>query len=594
RTATGPNDKPGGSERLSWQSWDVSPFMGKQAVLRIVDKSTGGWGHINVDHIIQCDEPPVKELVMRLKIEKRYLNLPVKNGAEMRRMRIALDGATAAPSRMAREFDIELADGEPDFWVFCDMTPFLGREIEIHVDGMPKDSKALEAIALDDAIKGADDLYREKRRSQFHFSSRRGWNNDPNGLVYHNGEYHLYYQHNPYGWNWGNMHWGHAVSSDLVHWKELPIALYPKTYGDWCFSGSAVVDAANTAGFKSGGEDVIVAAFTSTGRGECIAYSNDRGRTFTDYEGNPVVKHAGRDPKVIWHAPTGRWVMAVYDEQEGKKNGIAFHTSPDLKHWEFQSRIEEYFECPEFFPLAVDGDAARMKWVVYAGSGEYSIGDFDGKQFKTEIYKQRFNWGNCFYASQTFNHIPPEDGRRIQIGWGTSSTPDMPFNQMMTFPCSLTLHGTDDGVRMFARPVKEIECLYTRTHTFEGRALAPDANPFEGIEGELFHIVADIELGDAKELTFIVRGTPVVYRVDKQELACADKAAPMKPSNGRIRLELLVDRTSIEVFGNDGAVYMPMGVIAPEDNRSLALHSDGTAKAAVLTVHELRSAWTLD
>lgn len=588
RTATGPNDKPGGSERLTWQSWDVSEFMNKQAVVRIVDKSTVGWGHINIDHIIQCDAPPVKELVLRLKISKRYLNLPVTTGAEMRRMRMVIDGVTV------RDLDIELADGEPDFWTFCDMTAFMGREIEIRVDGMPKDSKVSETIVQDDAIKGAEDLYREKLRPQIHFSSRRGWNNDPNGLVYHEGEYHLYYQHNPYGWNWGNMHWGHAVSSDLVHWKELPIALYPKAHGDWAFSGSAVVDAANTAGFKSGDEDVIVAAFTSTGRGECIAYSNDRGRTFTDYEGNPVVKHEGRDPKVIWHPSTNRWVMAVYDEQAGKKNGIAFHTSTDLKHWEFQSRIEEYFECPEIFPIAVDGDANRMKWVVYAASGEYSIGEFDGQQFNTEIYKQRFNWGNCFYASQTFNNIPVEDGRRIQIGWGTVSIPGMPFNQMMNFPCALTLRATDAGLRMFARPVKEIEGLYSKTHTFNDAPITADVNPLKEIEGELFHILADIQLGDAKELRFNVRGTAVVYRADKQELTCLDKTAPMTPSEGRIRLELVVDRTSIEVFGNDGAVYMPMGVIAPADNRSLGITSDGSAKAITLTVHELRSAWTVD
>ena len=153
-----------------------------------------------------------------------------------------------------------------------------------------QDSGDLRAVVSSDTIQGAEDLYREKHRPQFHFSSRRGWNNDSNGLVFYQGEYHLYYQHNPYGWNWGNMHWGHAVSTDLVHWQELPIALYPRQFGDWCFSGSAVVDADNTGGFKAGEQDVIVAAYTSTGRGECIAYSNDQGRTFTDYPGNPVVK----------------------------------------------------------------------------------------------------------------------------------------------------------------------------------------------------------------------------------------------------------------------------------------------------------------
>src|SRR6202789_961610 len=213
-------------------------------------------------------------------------------------------------------------------------------------------------------------LYAEARRTQFHFTSRRGWLNDPNGLVYFEGEYHLFYQHNPYGWDWGNMHWGHAVSPDLVHWTELPIALYPREYGDWCFSGSAVVDRHNTSGFGSANAPPLVAAFTSTGRGECIIFSKDRGRTWTEYEGNPVVRHAGRDPRLLWHEPTKRWVMAVYDETAGARS-IVFHSSPDLKKWSFESRIDGFFECPELFELEVSGDDARRRlWVLYAADGE--------------------------------------------------------------------------------------------------------------------------------------------------------------------------------------------------------------------------------
>src|SRR6185295_14840190 len=162
----------------------------------------------------------------------------------------------------------------------------------------------------------------------------------------------------PYGWNWGNMHWGHAVSRDLVHWEELPIALYPRKFGDWAFSGSAVVDQRNTSGWKQGRNDLLVAAFTSTGRGECIIYSNDRGRTWTEHEGNPVVKHQGRDPKLVWDAPSRRWVMALYDEFE-KKQWITFHTSSDLKRWEFASRIEGFYECPDLFELPLKNTS---KW----------------------------------------------------------------------------------------------------------------------------------------------------------------------------------------------------------------------------------------
>jgi len=586
RSATGPNDRPGGSERLAWQCWDVSEFAGKEAVIEIVDRHTGGWGHINIDQIIQCNEAPVREGRLVMKAERQFLNLPVKNGAPMRRMRVlAANGAV-------REFDIELAEGAPDFWTFLGLTPFLGQEVVVSLDAMERDSRILDAIAQGDTVRGAEDLYSEALRPQFHFSSRRGWNNDPNGLVFHQGEYHLYYQHNPYGWKWGNMHWGHAVSPDLVHWTELPIAIYPAQYGDWAFSGSAVVDVNNTAGFKAGGEDVIVAAFTSTGRGECIAYSNDRGRTFTDYPGNPVVQHAGRDPKVIWHQPTAQWVMAVYDEEEGKKRGIRFYTSKDLKQWTYQSRVEEYFECPEIFEIALDGEPANTRWIVYAANGAYSIGTFDGRVFTPESGPHPFNFGNCFYASQTYNGIPAEDGRRIQVGWGTVNIPDMPFNQMMTFPCELSLRSTPEGPRLFARPVREVALLHGVKHEWADKPIPEGSEALKGVAGDLFHVLAEIELGDAREAGFVVRGVPVRYDVEKAELACAGKSAPLQPEDGRVRLELLVDRVSIEVYGNEGRVYMPMGVIPGADAHGLEMYArGGGAKAVSLEVYEMQPAW---
>ncbi|MBP8953815.1 MAG: DUF4980 domain-containing protein, partial [Armatimonadetes bacterium] len=168
--------------------------------------------------------------------ERRYLNLPVRNGAPKQRVSLTIDGT------VVREFEIELAEGEPDFWVFLDLAPFQGNTGTLRLLDKPRDSAGLDAVTQDDEIRGAEDLYRERYRPQFHFTSRRGWNNDPNGLVYFDGEYHLFYQHNPYGWGWGNMHWGHAVSPDLVHWREVGIAIYPHNYGDWVFSGSAAID----------------------------------------------------------------------------------------------------------------------------------------------------------------------------------------------------------------------------------------------------------------------------------------------------------------------------------------------------------------
>jgi fructan beta-fructosidase len=206
---------------------------------------------------IAAPETQTREILL----QSAYLNLPVKTGATMKRMVVSIEGGPV------REFDIELAEESPDFWVFLEVSPFRGKKALLRVTSPGGSPKALKAVTQGDAIEGAQDLYKERHRQQLHFSSRRGWNNDSNGLVFYKGQYHLYYQHNPYGWNWGNMHWGHAVSTDLVHWTELPIALYPTRFDDWCFSGSAVVDWDNLAGFKTGQNEAIVAAYTSTGRG---------------------------------------------------------------------------------------------------------------------------------------------------------------------------------------------------------------------------------------------------------------------------------------------------------------------------------------
>jgi fructan beta-fructosidase len=591
RTATGPNDRPGGSERLDWYSWDVRDLAGKQAVIQIVDQRQGGWGHVNVDQLVQSDtKREVGPSSRQMTIERRYLQFPVKNGAASVRMKVT------AGDRVVDEFDIELATAAPSFWAFLDMENYRGQQATIEVDRLPSDSQGLAQVRQQDEIPGAATLYQEKYRPQFHFSPRIGWNNDPNGLVYYKGEWHLYFQHNPYGWNWGNMHWGHAVSSDLVHWAELPIAIYPYKHGDWVFSGGAVVDKDNTAGFQSGAEDVIVASYTSTGRGEAIAYSNDRGRTFTDYEGNPVVKHQGRDPKIIWYRPGKHWVMAVYDEEgtgSEQQRRIAFYTSTNLKEWTLQSKLDGYFECPEIFWLPVDGDTRNTRWVVYAADGAYQVGAFDGKTFiPEEAGKQRFNWGNCFYASQTYSDVPPEDGRRIQIAWGQIGHPEMPFNQQMNFPVQLTLRGTEAGLRLFANPVKEISLLHGKSLQLDKVPLSGDVNPLSGTGGELLHIQIEINPGDAKQIVLDVRGEKIVYDAVENTLSCRDNHAPLPLVDGRVQLEMLVDRLSIEIFGSAGRVYMPMGMVLDVDNKTLGVSAQGgTASIESMSVHQLNSAW---
>ena len=520
---------------------------------------------------------------MEFLVSQRYLHLPVRTGAATVRLSLIAKG------RVVREFEVELDPVAPDFWAFLDLSPFTGLQAELRLEGGAE--HLLRGVAQGDQLKGAEELYAEALRPQFHFSSRRGWNNDPNGLVYFQGEYHLFYQHNPYGWNWGNMHWGHAVSPDLVHWRELPIALYPHAFGDWAFSGSAVVDWQNSAGFQQGDEPALVVAYTSTGRGECIAYSLDRGRTFAEYQGNPVVAHQGRDPKLLWYGPGRHWVMAVYDEV-GDKRYIAFYTSPDLKEWTYQSRIEGYFECPELFALPVDGDPQQLRWVLYAADGSYAIGQFDGRQFVVESGKHPFNWGNCFYASQTFSDIPGADGRRIQMAWGRVDMPGMPFNQMMNFPVELSLRTAEEGVRMCAEPVRELAGLRGQTRLWRDLELRPGDNPLAGSEGALWEIETEFDPAGAAEVGLVIRGLEVVYHAQEGRLSCGAQQAPLAPVGGCIHLHLLVDRTSVEIFANGGRVYLPMGLPPAAEGCDLVFFSrGGTAQVGVLRRCALRSSW---
>jgi fructan beta-fructosidase len=416
--------------------------------------------------------------------------------------------------------------------------------------------------------------------------------------VFYKGQWHLFYQHNPFGWNWENMHWGHAVSKDLFHWVEQPDAIYPwaDTKGH-AFSGSAVVDKKNTAGWKTGDDDVIVAALTDTDRGEVIAYSNDAARSFKMHADNPVVKHAGRDPKLVWHEGAGRWIMAVYDESEGKQ-WIAFHSSLDLKTWKFESRIAGFFECPDLFELPVVSTRVPQTrlWVLYAADGQYILGTFDGVTFKKVSPdgpgKHRVWYGN-FYAAQSYDNAP--DNRRIQIGWGQGiAFPGMPFNQQMVVPAELSLHRVGDDLRLFAAPVREIATLRKKEDAGENVKIEGGEKGAEralASGGELLDIEAEINVTDKPIITLTARGVPIIYDATKQVIVCKHVSAPLKLIDGKLRLRTLVDRGSVEVFGNGGAVALSIGVQPAADARGVTLGVKGGAIEANIKVHELRSVW---
>jgi len=600
RTSTGPNTAAGGSERLEPSGWDVSELAGKTAHIEIVDEATGGWGHINVDNITFTDtKPPIAAKLLTnvsrdITAANHWLLFPVKNGAKMRNVTINVDG------KVVRHFEIELADAQPDWWAPLDVRAWRGHNLAVTVNQLPDNSHGLEQVTQSDTIPGTQNLYHEALRPQFHFSAQRGWLNDPNGLSFFNGEYHLFFQHSPFSWGDAMKHWGQAVSRDLVHWQEVDEALYPDEFGAM-WSGSGAVDWKNTSGFGKNGQEPLVLIYTAAGNPftQCIAYSTD-GRNFTKYAGNPVIQNVtggNRDPRVFWYAPTQHWVTALYVEKDGHHT-IHFYTSPNLRDWTLSGITQGgangdnfLYECPDIFELPLDGDPNHKKWILTAANTEYAVGSFDGKQFTPETTKLPGERGRGFYAPQTFNDGPK--GRRVQIGWMQTATGGMPFNQSMSLPIELRLISTPDGPRLTWMPVQELESLRTQSHALGALTLREgDANPLAALSGELLEIRCEFEPGDANEIAFNVRGVPIIFNAKQQELIVNGHHAPAPLRNGKQNLTIYVDRTSLEVFASDGLTYVPMPInLNPaEKSLSVAAHG-GTANFSHLDVHELRSAW---
>jgi fructan beta-fructosidase len=608
QTSPDPEDWNRASGVLKWATWDVSEWEGQQAVIEIVDQQTGYWGFVAIDQIYQSDENRVNtsfEYNVRriITFDKQYLNIPVKEGTASQRLSIFID------DEMVWEFQVELAEAEPDYWMFLDVSKWEGKEGTIQIAKMPSESKGMESIFVDNTVKGFENLYREKDRPQFHFTSRRGWHNDPNGLVFYKGEYHLFYQHNPLGWPWGNMTWGHAISTDLIHWKEMAPAIYPDKMGTE-FSGSGVVDWNNTAGFQQGDEKPLVLIYTAAGGTsvwsedqpftQCIAYSTDKGRTWTKYSGNPVLKHIignNRDPKALWYEPDKKWVLALF--LEGNKFGL--FTSKDLKSWtQIQEiTIEGGAECPDFFEIPLDRNPKKTKWVLTAANGRFLAGSFNGEKFTPETESYPSEWGKNYYAVQTYSDI--QDGRRIQVGWMAGSEfKGMPFNQQFAIPRELTLKTTKEGIRLYGAPVREIENIHGEKQSWNNVTVKPEDNPLSELQGELYHIISEFMISENSdvEFGFNLRGFEIMYNTQNNMLTAhrptdnAVSEVKLLPENGKIRLEILLDRASIEVYANNGLIPMAFFYIPEDRNAKLSLVSnDGNIVLNSMDVYELESIW---
>ncbi|MHC4502200.1 MAG: glycoside hydrolase family 32 protein [Planctomycetota bacterium] len=548
-----------------------------------------------------------------VELKGKYLLIPVERTSRRRHG----DALTVrVGDKLIYEYRVQVAPEKEHihWWAFLDMSQYAGKRAAVRLKG--RDVSGIDIINSGDEIPAKVPMYKEKLRPQFHFTSKRGWLNDPNGLIYYRGEYHMYYQHNPVSVKWGNMTWGHAVSKDMVHWKEQPTVLFPNGKTGDCFSGAAFIDRRNQLGRKTGAEDVIVAFYLRTRSGLCLAYSNDRGRTFTDYEGNPVLTHKGARidaPRPFWYEPTGRWVAPTYDfftNKKGKRlRAVGFYSSENLKDWRFESRVEqdrwgdELCGCVDFFQLPIDGDPEKKRWVMILIDGSYIVGTFDGHTFRTlsgkpaatsDRVRSLVVKGN-YYATMTWHNMPND--RRVQITWmrkgGLFS--DMPFNQQMTIPSELTLHSTEEGPRLRMNPIKELESLRTRTHGFKDLTLKAGENPLSGLGGDLFDLEVEFEPAAGAETVFNLRGIKVAYNSETQTLSCGGQRAistKLGPVDGLIRLRAFLDRTAVEVYGNDGRVYIPLAVFPAEGDLSLsATCSKGEVTARDLRVHELKSAW---
>lgn len=554
RAATGNN-----SEMLSWTTWDVGDLLGQEVQLRIFDRHVGGFGHINVDQIVQTSAPRKGPGVLRLSDYRK-----------------------------------------------------------------------------------TDDYYNELYRPQFHFTPPINWMNDPNGLVYFDGEYHLFYQHNPHGNAWGHMSWGHAVSEDMLHWRHLPIALHEE-YGVMVFSGCAVIDWKNTSGFGRDGKPPMVAIYTGHGLGkqtQDLAYSNDRGRTWTKYEGNPVIdlnEADFRDPKVFWHEPTSKWVMVV---SMATAKYVQFYGSKDLKTWEHLSnfgpagvRDKPNWECPDLFELPIEGEPGKTRWVlevdmgngsIAGGSGgEYFVGTFDGVTFQCDHDIGKSQWvdfGRDFYAPVSWSDIPESDGRRIWLSWmnnwETNLVPTSPWRSAMSIPRTLSLRRTPAGLKLIQKPIRELQSLRTGDPVELSNVTISEADQplgSQGISGNLLELIATFEVGDATEFGFrLCKGTRggkqestvVGYDAQAGELfvdrtnsgktdfhpAFAGRhAGPLPAVDGEVAMHIFVDTSSVEVFGGGGETNITDRIFPGPASTGVSLFSKGgTSKLKSLKAWKLQ------
>ncbi|MEY8529571.1 DUF4980 domain-containing protein [Bacteroides xylanisolvens] len=570
--------------------------------------------------------------LVQINTNQRYLLLPVEE--VMPDVRVSM----IVNNKEVNVADVRLAVNRVDYFVPLDLSAYAGKNILLKFKLGSNDpirgklsAVCCKEMKLSDTF---DTGNREKFRPTYHFSPLYGWMNDPNGMVYKDGEYHLFYQYNPYGSKWGNMSWGHAISQDLVNWKHLPVAIAPDALGT-IFSGSAVVDFDNTAGFGAG---AIIAIYTqnSDRQVQSIAYSTDNGRTFTKYENNPVLTSEARDfrdPKVFWYESTKRWIMVLAVGQE-----MQIFSSPNLKDWTFESRFGEgqgahggVWECPDLFELPVEGTNDK-KWVLlcnlnpggpFGGSAtQYFVGSFNGKEFVNESPSKTkwMDWGKDHYATVTWSDAP--DNRRIAIAWMSNwqyanDVPTSQYRSPNSVPRDLSLFTVDGETYLQSAPSPELLALRdaSKKRSFKVNGTRTIKEMIPGNDGA-YEIELTIENQRADVIGFRLyndKGEEVDMQYDMKEKKFSmdrrksgevsfNENFPMltwtaieqgrnEEQDGKeaLKLRLFVDKSSVEAFGDGGRFVMTNQVFPSEPYNHIDFYSKGGAyKVDSFVVYKLK------
>ena len=499
-----------------------------------------------------------------------YFVIPVSDYVSQHNLSFWVDGV------LADDISVRIDYRNPTAYSYYPIGSYKGGKITVTASpSLDLQDRQSDTIDHFDGLgcKGSGEVY----RPYIHFTTEYGWINDPNGLLKYTspvtGEtvYHMFYQHNPYDWVWGNMHWGHAFSRDLINWEHLPIALYPDEMGTM-FSGSAIVDKENRSGLKTGDEDVILLFYTAAGgcsrlsagakSTQCLAYSNDGGMTFTKYEHNPIVPHiigGNRDPKVIWCEEIGKYIMALY--LDGRT--FALLASDDFIHWEELQRldIENDAECPDIFPLPVNGDVPDRKWVMIAASSCYVVGEFTDGKFDIIQEPRRLYSGNGSYAAQTVS--TDEEYERIQIAWdNTAVFGNAAFRCQMSVPCTLSLEKDDGGYHLVTKPIPALDAAAREIQEYCDVEISSDKR-FSAVLDECAYEL-DLELDHDRFVSDIrmdLLGQVIGITADgKVNIGNNSVSFTMREDGAKIRI--IIDKGTAEVFTDGGRGVMTTAWLA--------------------------------